>query len=215
MQVQELAQKRPRRAEVHLLLAELLRSAGALEQAAHECEITHQLDPDLWTDCFVLYIYMGDFAKARQEIDRSSGEFSSFILGHVLLREGKVEEAMPRLKIVVPTGNSNYELIRDCLPGSSTPKCAATAERSEKGFLNLPDPDAWYFGAALFAFLGRNDASIRLLDADTRHSFCFYPSVDHDPLFDRIRRSAEFKAARQAGIECQKKFAPYARMQIQ
>lgn len=75
MQVQELAQKRPRRAEVHLLLAQLLRSAGALEQAAHECEITHQLDAELWTDCFVLYIYMGDFAKARQEIDRSSGEF--------------------------------------------------------------------------------------------------------------------------------------------
>jgi serine/threonine protein kinase/tetratricopeptide (TPR) repeat protein len=213
-QVQELAHKRPRRAEVHLLLAQLLRSAGALEQAARECEVTHQLDPDLWTDCFVLYIYMGDLGKARQEIDRSSGEFSSFILGHVLLREGRIEEAMPRLKIV-PTGASNYDLVRDCLSDSSTPKCAATAERTEKGFLNLPDPDAWYFGAALFAFLGREDASIRLLDADAKHNFCAFPSVDHDPLFDKMRNSVEFKTARQAGIECQKRFAPYARMQIQ
>jgi eukaryotic-like serine/threonine-protein kinase len=214
MQVQELAQKRPRRAEVHLLLAQLLRSAGAHEQAARECEITHQLDPDLWTDCFVLYIYMGDFVRARHEIDRSAGEFSSFILGHVLLREGRVEEALPRLK-TMPTGSSNYDLVRDCLPYSSTPKCAVTEERTEKGFLTLPDPDAWYFGAALFAFLGRKDAAIRLLKADTKYSFCVYPSVDHDPMFDKIRQSADFKAARQEGIECQKKFAPYARVQIQ
>jgi tetratricopeptide (TPR) repeat protein len=213
-EVQELGHKRPRRAEVHLLLAQLLRSAGALEQAARECEITHQLDPDLWTDCFVLYIYMGDLGKARQEIDRSSGEFSSFILGHVLLREGRIEEAMPRLKIV-PTGASNYALVRDCLPDPSSPKCAATAERTEKGFLNLPDPDAWYFGAALFAFVGREDAAIRLLDADAKHSFCAFPSVDHDHLFDKIRHSLEFKRARQAGIECQKSFAPYTRIQIQ
>jgi hypothetical protein len=101
------------------------------------------------------------------------------------------------------------------LSDSSSLKCADTAERTEDIFLSLPDPDAWYFGAALFAFLGRKDAAIRLLETDTKHSFCVYPSVDHDPLFDKIRQSAEFKAARQDGIECQKKFAPYARIQIQ
>jgi TolB-like protein len=213
-QIQELAQKRPHRAEVHLLFAQLLRSAGALERAANECEITHQLDAEFWTDCFVLYIYLGDLAKAKQEIDRSPGEFSSFILGHVLLREGNVQEALPRLKIL-PTAPSNYDLVRECLADSSAPKCAETAKRSEDGFLSLPDPDAWYFGAALFAFLGRNDAAMRLLDTDAKHSFCVYPAVDNDTLFDRMRESSELKAARQAGIECQKKFAPYAKIQIQ
>ena len=212
-QVQELAQQRPRRAEVHVLLAQLLRSAGALEQAARECEITHRLDPDLWTDCFVLYIYMGDLAKARREIDRSPGEFSSFILGHVLLREGKIDEALPRLKIL-PTAN-NYELIHSCLPNSSTSECVATSKRIKDSFLSLPDPDAWYFGAALFAFLGKEDDAIRLLEADAKHSFCVYPAIDHDPLFDKIRQSAQFKAARQRGIECQKRFSPYANIQIQ
>jgi len=213
-QIQELARKRPRRAEVHLLFAQLLRSAGALDQAARECEITHQLDSEFWTDCFVLYIYRGELAKARQEIERSPGEFSSFISGHVLLREGRVEEALPRLKIL-PTGSSNYDLVRDCLSDSSPLECADTAKRTEDIFLSLPDPDAWFFGAALFAFVGEKDAAIRLLEADTKHSFCVYPSVDHDPLFDKIRQSAEFKAARQAGMECQEKFAPYAKIQIQ
>jgi len=213
-QIQELAQKRPRRAEVHLLFAQLLRSVGALERAAQECEITHQLDAEIWTDCFVPYIYMGDLAKAKQEIDRSPGEFSSFILGHVLLREGRVQEALPKLKIL-PTEPNNYDLVRDCLADSSAAKCMDTAKRSEANFLSLPDPDAWYFGAALFAFLGRNDAAMRLLDADAKHSFCFYPAVDHDALFDKTRQSTEFQAARHAGIECQKKFVSYANIQIQ
>jgi hypothetical protein len=56
---------------------------------------------------------------------------------------------------------------------------------------------------------------VRLLQAASEHGLCVYPSVDRDPLFDKIRDSAEFKAIRQAGIECQKKFAPYAKMQIQ
>jgi serine/threonine protein kinase/tetratricopeptide (TPR) repeat protein len=212
-QIQELAQGRPRSAEVHSLFAEALRVAGALEQAARECEITHQLDPDFPTDCFVLYIHMGDLAKARQEIDRTAGDFSSFMLGHVLLREGRINEALPRLKIV--PGGSNYDLIHNCRTDSSTSRCGDVAKRSEAEFRSIPNADAWYFGAALFAFVGKKDAAIRFLRADSEHNFCVYPAVDREVLFDRIRPSAEFKAARKEGIDCQRKFAPYARIQIQ
>src|SRR4030095_3528457 len=59
-QIQELAQKRPRSAEVHRLFSEALRAAGGLDQAAQECEVMHQLDPDLPSSCFVLYIHMND-----------------------------------------------------------------------------------------------------------------------------------------------------------
>jgi hypothetical protein len=134
-------------------------------------------------------------------------------LGHVLLREGKIEEALPKLKIL-PAG-SNYEVVSECWPDSSTSKCLALVSRSESEFLRLPDPDAWYFGAALFASLGKKDSAIRLLDADAKLNFCVYPAVDHDPMFDKIRQSPEFKAARQVGIDCQRRFAPYSQIQIQ
>jgi TolB-like protein len=211
--VQELARRRPRNAEVHLMFSQLLRTTGALEQAAKECEVTHLLDPDLPTDCVVSYIYQADLPKARQEIDRSPGEFASFLLGHILLREGKVEDALPKLKIL-PAGN-NYDVVRECWPNSSTPKCLALVSQSESEFLHLPDPDAWYFGAALFASLDKKDAAIRLLAADAKLNFCVYPAVDHDPMFDKIRQSPEFRAARQAGIDCQRRFAPYSQIQIQ
>jgi len=211
-QLQELARRRPRRAEVHLIFSQLLRSVGALEQAARECEMTHQLDPDFPTDCFVLYIYMGDYVKARQEIERSPGEFSSFMLGHILLREGKVDEALAQLKLV-PAG-SNYDVVHGCWQNSANPKCAALVSRSESEFLLLPDTDAWYFGAALFARLNQQGPAIRLLSVDTSHDFCIYPAVDHDPMFDSIRQTPEFISARQAGIECQQRFAAYSKVRI-
>ena len=211
-QVQELAKRRPGRAEVHLTFSQLLRTSGAPEQSAKECEVTHRLDPELPTDCFVTYIYLADFAKARKEMERSPGEFSSFLEGHIFLREGKPEEAKPKLKIL-PAAR-NYEIVRECWRDSSTAKCSALVARSESEFLHLPDPDAWYFGAAMFAALGKKEAAIRLLDADTRLNFCIYPAVDRDPMFDKIRDSAEFQAARQAGIACQQRYAQYAQMEI-
>jgi len=211
-QIQELAQRRPRRAEVHKLFSEALRAAGALDQAARECEITHQLDPELPGSFYVLYIHMGNLAKARQELAHSSGEFATMMMGQVLLREGSVEEALPKLKF--PSG-MQYELIRDCVPDATTAICAATARESEASFRTIPFTDAWYFGAGLLSFVGKKDAAIRLLRSATEHSFCVYPSVDNDPLFDKIRQSEEFKAVRQAGIECQRKFAPYTRIQVQ
>jgi len=212
--VREVARRWPRRAEVHLAFSGVLRAAGALEQAARECEATHQLDPELPTDpCYVLYIHMGDLAKARQEIERSSGEFSVMMLGQVLVREGKVEEALPKLKMI--PGGKNFELLRDCWPDPSIPKCVQTARESEADFRVIPFTDAWYFGAAMQAFLGKKDAALRLLWAASEHDLCIFPSVDRDPLFDKIRDSSEFKAVRKAGMECQKKFVPYARTRIQ
>ena len=212
--VQEAARRWPRRAEVHLMFSQVLRAAGAHEEAARECETTHQLDPDLWTGpCYMLYIDMGNFAKARQEIEHSPGEFSTMMLGQVFLREGNVEEALPKLKMI--PGGKSYELIRDCWPDSTTSKCAEASKQSEASFQMLTFTDAWYFGAAEQAFVGKKDAAVRLLRAASEHDLCIYPSVDHDPLFDNIRNSREFKAVRQAGIDCQKKFAPYARIQIQ
>ena len=212
--VWEVARRWPRRAEVHLAFSGVLRAAGAFEQAARECEVTHQLDPELPTNpCYVLYIHMGDLAKARQEIERSPGEFSVMMLGQVLVREGKIEEALPKLKLI--PGGKNFELLRDCWPDSSTSKCAQTAKESEADFRVIPFTDAWYFGAAMHAFLGKRDAAVRLLWAASEHDLCVFPSVDRDSLFDKIRDSEEFRAVRQAGMECQKKFVPYARMQIQ
>jgi len=211
-QVQELARRRPRRAEVHLMFSQLLRSVGALEESARECEITHRLDPDFPTDCYVQYIYMGDYVKARQEMERSPGEFSSFMMGHLLLREGQVEEALPKLKLL-PAG-SNSEVVQACWQNSANPKCAALVSRSESEFLLLPDTDAWYFGAALFARFNQKGPAIRLLSTDTTHNFCVFPAVDHDPMFDTIRQAPDFIAARQAGIECQQRFVNYSKVRI-
>ena len=209
-EIKELAAQRPNSAEVHLLYAQALRAAGALDLAAQECETTHRLDPDLDTDCYVLYIQSGNLAKARQEIDRSPSDFASFMRGQILLREGKVADALPLLK-PVPAGKL-YELMNDCLPDLSSAKCNTAATQSEESFLSIPDANAWYFGAATLAFLGKDALAVRLLDAASERNFCTFPSVDRDPLFDRIRHSDAFVAARQKAQACQAKFASEAHL---
>src|SRR5438132_9069184 len=58
-----------------------------------------------------------------------------------------------------------YELIRDCWPDSSTANCAVTAKESEVSFRTIPFTDAWYFGAGMLSFVGKEDTAIRLLRA--------------------------------------------------
>jgi hypothetical protein len=132
--------------------------------------------------------------------------------GHVLLREGKVEEALPKLKIL-PAG-SNYEVVRTCWPNASTPACDRSIAQSLSEFLQLPDPDAWYFGAALFAWLDKKDAALRLLEADAKRNFCVYPAVDNDHMFDKIRNSAEFQATRQSAVACRRRYSHYANLKF-
>jgi hypothetical protein len=48
-------------------------------------------------------------------------------------------------------------------------------------FRFIPFTDAWYFGAAMQAFVGKKDAAVRLLWAASEHGLCVFPSVDRDP----------------------------------
>lgn len=66
----------------------------------------------------------------------------------------------------------------------------------------------------MFAWLDKKDAAIRLLDADAKRNFCVYPAVDNDHMFDKIRDTPEFQAARQSAIACQRRFASYSKLLI-
>jgi eukaryotic-like serine/threonine-protein kinase len=213
MQILELANRHPHTAVVHDMFSALLRAAGALSPASRECEVVHQLDPEFPSGgCIVTYLKMADYAKARKEIERSPSDFATMMLGQILLREGKVEEAIPKLKSI-PAG-MQFELLRDCWPDSSTAKCDLAAKQSESSFRAITFSEAWHSGAAVLAFVNHKDGAIRLLRAANEHNLCIYPAVDFDPLFDKIRSSAEFKEVRLAGIDCQRRFASYAQMQI-
>ncbi len=132
-------------------------------------------------------------------------EFGSFMLGHVLLREGRIDEALPQLQ-PVPAGDS-YALARECRPDEA-------AKRSEASFLAIPDADAWYSGASMLAWAGKEQPALRLLDTAAKHNFCTYPSLDRDTMFDSIRNAPAFREARQTAIACRDKFAPYTKIRI-
>ena len=138
-QLQELARKRPRTAWVHDVFGEVLRAAGAPEKAERECDIVRQLEPEFFTgNCVVLRVHMGKFDKAREEIIRTPGDFNTMMLGQILLREGRVEEALPKLK-AIPAGMQR-ELIRDCWPDSSTESAQQRRDRRRPASATLRSP---------------------------------------------------------------------------
>jgi hypothetical protein len=114
---------------------------------------------------------------------------------------------------VVPAGEL-HNLVQACWPDAKRAACGEAVTKSEAALLAVPDGDAWYFGAGVMAFLGQEDAMVRLLEADTKHSFCTYPSVDLDPIFDSVRNSQRFQAVRKEGMACRERFARYAKTQI-
>lgn len=59
--------------------------------------------------------------------------------------------------------------------------------------------------------LGKEGPAVQLLKAASERNFCVYPSVDRDPLFNKLREQEAFKAARREAMECQAKFAAQAK----
>jgi hypothetical protein len=104
-------------------------------------------------------------------------------------------------------------VVHGCWQNSANPKCSLVS-KSESEFLLLPDPDAWYFGAALFARFNQTAPAIRLLSAELTMIFAFIRAVDDEPMFDFIRQTPDFIAARQAGIERQRRLSPYSKVWI-
>ena len=67
-----------------------------------------------------------------------------------------------------------------------------------------------------FEFIhGTKNGAIRLLQAVTEHNLCVYPSVDSDALFDKVRSRFGRVQGSAAGIDRQKRLAPYAEIEIQ
>jgi hypothetical protein len=128
-------------------------------------------------------------------------------LGHVLLREGKSTKFCPNSKFFRPAATTKSS----ATVGQTRQLQNALHHRSIEAEFGLPIP--------MPGISARHSSpgSVRRcrrspLTADDKRNFCVYPAVDNDHMFDKIRLSPAFQAARQAGITCQQRFAPYSQI---
>jgi TolB-like protein len=201
-----LIRRRPDSAIAHFALAYLLHYAGLLEESARECEAALARDPKSyrWRSCAQTYIDLGDYERAKTFLDLDPGsELVRRVTQTIRLRQGRYEEALANAP---PRGRPVGDWFRDCLarrpPSANSPLPAGVREE----VFTIPDSEPKYAISGMVALCGDRESALRILQKGIEQNFCSYPAMDHDPLFDSIRKTPEFAEIRKLGIDCQKRF---------
>ncbi|HEU5404388.1 MAG TPA: winged helix-turn-helix domain-containing protein, partial [Terriglobales bacterium] len=200
----ELVRRRPDVPNNHHVLSYVLRYGGSIEEAGHQCDMVEMLAYKfVWGSCLTTWMELGNFEKARKYLrkDLSTGWSRAHAI-EIYLREGRIADAVKVPSPEVPGWQQSYKMVQ---------ACAANAPQAEIKTLAAEvhpddDPEVTYFFAGHLAYCGQTDAALRMLNASIDGNHCSYPTMDRDPMFDKIRNTPGFAKVRTAAIACHDDF---------
>ena len=201
-----LVKQRPDSALAHFALSYVLRYAGLLDEAAHECDTALALDPGdyIFRSCSFTFAPLGKPERALDFVRLDAGsEWASQRIPDILLREGKPAEARESLKRA-PV-NARDRLLEGCLDGQQS-ELDRIARQQETAVLATPDPEPRFAVGSLMAYCGKPDIAVRLLKSAIESNYCAYTALQSDPLLAKLRGTPEFSQLLSAAQDCQKKF---------
>jgi hypothetical protein len=77
------------------------------------------------------------------------------------------------------------------------------AQEAEASLPAEPDPETWYYQGTIFAFCGKKQAALHLLQSAVGQNYCAHENLLSDPLLAKLRTDPAFdKVLTQAGT-CQ------------
>jgi tetratricopeptide (TPR) repeat protein len=205
-----LLKRRPDASNAHFEMSYVLRYAGLADDASSECDAALAIDPGYapYRSCGSIFtLGAADSVHAARyiQLDEGSG-FGAMLRLEIDLRTGKTAAALNESRIAMQNGVPWATLVYRFLnhaPVEDLNKIAADIEADPKG---ARDSEVLYRDAAAFSFCGLKDAALRELRKAIAGSYCSYPAIDKDPLFDPIRQRPEFTSLRQSAIRCQANF---------
>jgi hypothetical protein len=143
-----------------------------------------------------------DRAADFVRLDEGS-EWAAYIMPSILLREGKIAEARQAVKLMPSAPRYHRDLLEACLqlrPASDLDRMAQEAETSLPA---EPDPETWYYQGAIFAFCGKKQAALHLLQSAVEQNYCAYSNLLSDPLLAKLRAEPAFDKVLTAASKCQ------------
>jgi serine/threonine protein kinase/tetratricopeptide (TPR) repeat protein len=208
--ITKLLHQRPDSGAVHMVHSYVLWYAGLLDEAASECEKTHSLDAgttDLAT-CGHIFAALGKYERAREYLQLQSGtEYARQGEVEILLREGRLDEALQQLKSLPMDAAYGRQLLEPCLQHRPPTKAEAVkVQQLHAGVMATPDPGQKYALAEWDSFCGKPDSAYRALRLAIAQNYCAYPQMETDPLLVKIRALPEFAEVRASGIACRQRF---------
>ncbi len=213
-----LVKRRPESAEAHFAVAYVYRYAGMLQQSANECNTALTLDPGnyIFRSCAWAFMELGKTARAADFVRLDAGsEWAAYVTPSILLREGKVQEAREAVKHMPNTPRYHRDLLEACLqlrPATDLDRMAEEAETTQPAEL---DAETWYYQGAIFAFCGKKQAALHLLQSAVDQNYCAHENLLSDPLLAKLRTDTAFDKVLTSAGACQATFLASANAQSQ
>jgi len=168
-----LVNRRPQSAEAHFALGYVLRYAGLLDEAAHECDTVMSLDPENsnMRSCSWTFIQLGQSQKAIKFLDLDRGsEWVARVTPYLLLGEGKQKEARESVNNMPSGPVFGRDLLQACLNPEQGRQLDSVAKEFESATMAELDPERRYSNGTLLAFCGQRDAALRVLTSAVKNN---------------------------------------------
>ncbi len=201
-----LVKRRPESGEAHFAMAYVYRYAGMLEQSASECNTAVALDPGNFTfrSCAWAFMELGKMERARDFVRLDEGsEWAAYIMPSILLREGKIAEAREAVKSMPSAPRYHRDLLESCLQLRPAADLDRMAQEAETSLPTELDAETWYYQGALFAYCGKKQAALHLLQSAVEQNYCAYSNLLSDPLLAKLRTETAFDKVLTAAGKCQ------------
>jgi hypothetical protein len=201
-----LVKRRPESAQAHFTMGYVYRYAGMLEQSANECNTALALDPGNYAfrSCAWAFMELGKIERAADFVRLDAGsEWALYAMPSVFLRQGKISEAREAVKRMPTTPRYHRDLLEACLQLRPASELDRMAQEAETSLPTEPDPETWYYQGALFAYCGKKQAALHLLQSAVEQNYCAHENLLNDPLLAKLRTDTAFDKVLTAAGACQ------------
>src|ERR1700686_1033240 len=203
---QALVKRRRDSAQADFVMSYVYRYAGMLQQAANQCNTALALDPGNYTfrSCAWAFMEMGKPERAADFVRLDAGrDWAAYAMPSIFLREGKIPEAREAVKRIPTTPRYHRDLLESCLQLRPAADLDRIAHEAETNLPTEPDPETWYYQGALFAYCGKKQAALHLLQSAIGQNYCSYENLLSDPLLAKLRTDTGFDNLLSSARACQ------------
>jgi len=203
---QALVKRRPGSAQAHFVMSYVYRYAGMLDESTSECNTALANDPGNYAfrSCAWAFMELGKTERAADFVRLDAGsEWANYIMPSLLLREGKVAEAREAVKRMPTSPKYRRDLLESCLQLRPASELDRMAQEAETNLSTDPDPETWYYQGTIFAFCGKKQAALHLLESAVEQNYCAHENLLYDPLLAKLRTDKAFDKLLTAAGACQ------------
>jgi TolB-like protein/predicted Ser/Thr protein kinase len=201
--------KRPQSGFAHFSLSYVLRYASVSKEAGQECDLALRLDPGNYQfrSCAILFLWIGQFDRAREFANLDAGsEWSNNVEVNLLLREGKVNDALARLHQLSDSPFFHTRALEACYSTPRPPGFEQLMEQTEGKVFAFREPEPQYSSAANYNACLGNAFTARLIKSAIDGGYCSYDYLQLDPILATFRKSSEYAAILAQAKQCRDRF---------